>query len=223
MKCLGLTCKNDQERREHFIALPKEKLQDPEIRKRPGLHQGSDAAILQMSNPPYSTACPNPFLNDYVYCYSKPYTPDEIYQREPFAVDVSVGKTDQPYKTYPYHIKAPHLAAAMATATGKTRATPARCCPPASTPRPETGKTEQAYARQNSAVRCDAVQERAGRYGTEQIRSEQKSCALRERTSPCGRQQGDAARSGLLSPAQARRLHSSEWPKLWPAKKSWAH
>ena len=62
VECLGLTFENDQARREHFTALLKEKLQDPEFRKIPGFPQGSDEAILRMSDPPYYTACPNPFL-----------------------------------------------------------------------------------------------------------------------------------------------------------------
>lgn len=108
--CLGLTFEDEQARREHFMALLEEKLQDPEFRKTPGFPQGSNEAILRMSDPPYYTACPNPFLEDFVRCYGKPYDPDEIYEREPFAVDVSVGKTDQLYKAHGYHTKVPHLA-----------------------------------------------------------------------------------------------------------------
>ena len=108
--CLGLTFENDQARRDHFLALLKEKLQDPEFRQIPGFPQGSDEAILRMSDPPYYTACPNPFLQDFVSCYGKPYNQEEIYEREPFAVDVSVGKTDQLYKAHGYHTKVPHLA-----------------------------------------------------------------------------------------------------------------
>jgi hypothetical protein len=110
VECLGLTFANDQARREHFLALLKEKLQDPEFRKTPGFPQGSDEAILRMSDPPYYTACPNPFLEEFVKCYGKPCDPDEVYEREPFAVDVSVGKTDQLYKAHGYHTKVPHLA-----------------------------------------------------------------------------------------------------------------
>ena len=110
VECLGLTFENEQARREHFMALLMEKLQDPEFRKIPGFPQGSDEAILRMSDPPYYTACPNPFLDDFVRCYGKPYDPDEAYEREPFAVDVSVGKTDQLYKAHGYHTKVPHLA-----------------------------------------------------------------------------------------------------------------
>ncbi|MCP9852822.1 hypothetical protein KBZ14_08045 [Synechococcus sp. HJ21-Hayes] len=110
VECLGLTFENEQARREHFLALLKEKLQDHEFRKIPGFPQGSDEAILRMSDPPYYTACPNPFLEDFFRCYGKPYDPDEVYEREPFAVDVSVGKTDQLYKAHGYHTKVPHLA-----------------------------------------------------------------------------------------------------------------
>jgi hypothetical protein len=110
VECLGPTFENEQARREHFLALLKEKLQDPEFRKTPGFPQGSDEAILRMSDPPYYTACPNPFLEDFVRCSGKPYDPDEAYEREPFAVDVSVGKTDQLYRAHGYHTKVPHLA-----------------------------------------------------------------------------------------------------------------
>jgi 16S rRNA G966 N2-methylase RsmD len=110
VSCLGLTFEDEQARREHFMALLVAKLQDPEFRKTPGFPQGSNEAILRMSDPPYYTACPNPFLDDFVRCYGKPYKQEEIYEREPFAVDVSVGKTDQLYKAHGYHTKVPHLA-----------------------------------------------------------------------------------------------------------------
>ena len=110
VECLGLTFENEQARREHFLGLLKEKLQDPEFRTTPGFPQGSDEAILRMSDPPYYTACPNPFLKDFVRCYGKPYDSNEVYEREPFTVDVSVGKTDQLYRAHGYHTKVPHLA-----------------------------------------------------------------------------------------------------------------
>jgi hypothetical protein len=110
VECLGLTFENDQARREHFTALLREKLQEPEFRKIPGFPQGSDEAILQMSDPPHYTACPNPFLEDFVRCYGKPYDPDEVYEREPTALDVSIPKTDLMYKAHSYHTKVPYVA-----------------------------------------------------------------------------------------------------------------
>ena len=110
VKCLGQVFESDEARREHFLARLSEKLKDPEFRKAPGFPKGTDEAILRMSDPPYYTACPNPFLEEFVRIHGRPYDPTEKYQREPFAVDVSVGKTDALYRAHGYHTKVPHLA-----------------------------------------------------------------------------------------------------------------
>lgn len=110
VECLGQTFPSDQARREHFLRLLAEKLKDLEFRKQDGFPQGTDEAILAMSDPPYYTACPNPWLADFVKHYGKPYDPNEPYRREPLAIDVSVGKTDPIYKAHSYHTKVPHLA-----------------------------------------------------------------------------------------------------------------
>ncbi|BAS01155.1 hypothetical protein BV133_3561 [Blastochloris viridis] len=86
------------------------KLKDPEFRKQEGFPRGTDEAILAMSDPPYYTACPNPWLQDFVTNYGRPYDPTEKYAREPMAIDVSEGKTDPIYKAHSYHTKVPHLA-----------------------------------------------------------------------------------------------------------------
>ena len=110
VECLGDTFESDEVRREHYLALLAEKLKDPEFRAMSGFPKGADEAILQMSDPPYYTACPNPFLKDFVRVHGRPYDPDEKYHREPFAVDVSVGKAGALYKAHGYHTKVPHLA-----------------------------------------------------------------------------------------------------------------
>ncbi|WP_394474858.1 DNA methyltransferase [Ralstonia mannitolilytica] len=110
VECLGQTFSSDQARRDHFLKLLAEKLKDPEFRKQEGFPQGTDEAILAMSDPPYYTACPNPWLADFVKHYGKPYDPSVKYSREPLAIDVSVGKTDPIYKAHSYHTKVPHLA-----------------------------------------------------------------------------------------------------------------
>jgi len=110
VECLGISFESDEARRAYFQGLLREKLQDPEFRNQPGFPMGSDEAILRMSDPPYYTACPNPFLDDFVRANGKTYDPSKPYEREPFAVDVSVGKTDQLYKAHGYHTKVPHLA-----------------------------------------------------------------------------------------------------------------
>jgi hypothetical protein len=110
VECLGLSFPSEDARREHFLKLLAEKLTDPAFRKQEGFPQGSDDAILAMSDPPYYTACPNPWLADFVQQYGKPYDPSQEYAREPMAIDVSVGKTDPIYTAHSYHTKVPHLA-----------------------------------------------------------------------------------------------------------------
>lgn len=110
VECLGQTFSSEQARREHFTKLLAEKLKDPAFRKIEGFPQGTDEAILAMSDPPYYTACPNPFLEDFVRHYGKPYESSAGYSREPQTIDVSVGKTDPLYKAHSYHTKVPHLA-----------------------------------------------------------------------------------------------------------------
>lgn len=110
VECLGQTFPSEQARREHYLALLAEKLRDSAFRRIEGFPQGTDEAILAMSDPPYYTACPNPFLEDFVHQYGKPYDPSVKYSREPQTVDVTVGKTDALYKAHSYHTKVPHLA-----------------------------------------------------------------------------------------------------------------
>lgn len=110
VECLGMTFPSDDARREHFQKLLAEKLQDPAFRAQEGFPKGTDDAILAMSDPPYYTACPNPWLADFVEHYGRPYDPAEKYSREPMAIDVSEGKTDPIYKAHSYHTKVPHLA-----------------------------------------------------------------------------------------------------------------
>ena len=108
VECLGLTFESDDARRQHFLERLRAEL--PELRKRPDFPKGKDEDILRMSDPPYYTACPNPFLAEFVEHHGKPWDPDDGYHREPFAVDVSVGKTDPLYRAHGYHTKVPHLA-----------------------------------------------------------------------------------------------------------------
>ena len=110
VECLGMTFASDDARRAYFLEKLSEKLKDSEFRKTEGFPMGSDEDILTLSDPPYYTACPNPFIEDFIRCYSKPYDPSLPYNREPFAIDVSVGKTAPIYKAHAYHTKVPHLA-----------------------------------------------------------------------------------------------------------------
>ena len=75
-----------------------------------GFPHGEIDDILRLSDPPWHTACPNPFLGAFVQTYGKPYDSDQPYRRKPFAVDVSEGKTHPVYRAHGYHTKVPHLA-----------------------------------------------------------------------------------------------------------------
>ncbi len=115
-------------------------LQDPAFRQTPGFPLGEDEAILALSDPPYYTACPNPFLAEIIeqwqkerrdlrlemglpddsgeYSVSSAQSTDHqltdhqspLYHREPFAADVSEGKNNPIYNAHSYHTKVPHSA-----------------------------------------------------------------------------------------------------------------
>ncbi|WML31712.1 DNA methyltransferase [Neobacillus sp. OS1-32] len=102
--CLGMTFKNDEERREYFREELRKKL--PELKKIEGFPLGNDEDIIALSDPPYYTACPNPWLNEFI---SESKISDG-YFREPFAVDVTEGKNDAVYNAHSYHTKVPYKA-----------------------------------------------------------------------------------------------------------------
>ena len=111
--CLGRTFESDEKRREYFLEELREKLKEPEFRKIEGFPIGEDEDILALSDPPYYTACPNPWIADFIEEWEaqKPKKPaDYQYHREPFAADVSEGKNDPIYNAHSYHTKVPHKA-----------------------------------------------------------------------------------------------------------------
>lgn len=113
VQCLGMIFDNDEDRRAHFTEELRKKLQDPEFRKIEGFPIGSDEDILNLSDPPYYTACPNPWIADFIAEWEaqKPEKPECYhYHREPFAADVSEGKNDPIYNAHSYHTKVPHKA-----------------------------------------------------------------------------------------------------------------
>lgn len=111
--CLGMTFPSNEERRKYFTEKLREFLADPEFRKIEGFPIGSDEDILNLSDPPYYTACPNPWIADFIAEWEaqKPEQPEDYhYHREPFAADVSEGKNDPIYNAHSYHTKVPHKA-----------------------------------------------------------------------------------------------------------------
>ncbi|MFH1980907.1 MAG: DNA methyltransferase [Pseudomonadota bacterium] len=111
VECLEMTFESDEKRRGYFLDKLREKLKDPVFRKIEGFPIGEDEDILSLSDPPYYTACPNPFIEDFIKHYGQPYdSVTDDYCREPFAADVSEGKNDPIYNTHSYHTKVPHRA-----------------------------------------------------------------------------------------------------------------
>jgi hypothetical protein len=110
IECLGQTFACEEARREHFLKLLAEKLKDPEFRKIEGFPIGKDDDILALSDPPYYTACPNPWIGDFIKAYGTAYDPKKPYHREPFVADVSEGKNHPIYTAHAYHTKVPHRA-----------------------------------------------------------------------------------------------------------------
>jgi hypothetical protein len=81
------------------------------VRHIEGFPIAQDEDIIALSEPPYYTACPNPFLQEFIEKHGKPYDPaTDDYHREPFAADVSEGKNDPIYNAHSYHTKVPHKA-----------------------------------------------------------------------------------------------------------------
>jgi len=110
----GLTFKNDEERRQYFREELRRRL--PELRKIEGFPIGEDDDIINLSDPPYYTACPNPWLNEFIAQWEEEKKellregkrkPDfEV--KEPYAYDISQGKNSAIYNAHTYHTKVPH-------------------------------------------------------------------------------------------------------------------
>lgn len=81
------------------------------VRNIEGFPIGSDEDIIALSDAPYYTACPNPFIEEFIKENGTPYEEsDDDYHVEPFAADISEGKTDPIYMAHSYHTKVPHKA-----------------------------------------------------------------------------------------------------------------
>lgn len=111
--CLGITFDNDAKRREYFREELRKKL--PELRSIEGFPIGSDDDIINLSDPPYYTACPNPWLNDFIAQWEEEKKElvkqgkreEEKAVTEPYTSDVSEGKSEPIYNAHSYHTKVP--------------------------------------------------------------------------------------------------------------------
>lgn len=81
------------------------------VRNMEGFPIGKDEDIIALSDAPYYTACPNPFIKEFVKENGTPYEEaSDDYHKEPFAADVSEGKSDAVYMAHNYHTKVPYKA-----------------------------------------------------------------------------------------------------------------
>ena len=89
---------------------PLEELLDS-VRDIEGFPIAKDEDIIELSKPRYYTACPNPYIKQFIEKYGKHYNPNnDDYHREPFIGDVSEGKYDSFYQIHPFPTKVPHKA-----------------------------------------------------------------------------------------------------------------
>lgn len=116
VKVLGMEFTNDDERRAYFREELRKKL--PELKPIEGFPIGEDDDIINLSDPPYYTACPNPWLNDFIAEWEQEKVQLEaegkrsadFEVKEPYAFDVSEGKNNPIYMAHAYHTKVPHPA-----------------------------------------------------------------------------------------------------------------
>lgn len=114
--CLGMTFESEEARREYFRNELRQKM--PELRKIEGFPIGTDDDIINLSDPPYYTACPNPWLNDFIAQWEEEKKQlvaegkrdENKVVTEPYASDVSEGKNNPVYTAHTYHTKVPHPA-----------------------------------------------------------------------------------------------------------------
>jgi DNA modification methylase len=81
------------------------------VRDIEGFPIGSDEDIIALSDAPYYTAYPNPFIKEFIEENGTPYDEEtDDYHCEPYVADVSEGKTDPIYMAHAYHTKVPYKA-----------------------------------------------------------------------------------------------------------------
>lgn len=113
---LGMSFANDEERRVYFREKLRKKLS--ELKHIEGFPIGEDDDIINLSDPPYYTACPNPWINDFIAQWEEEKVELEKQGKcsadfvvdEPYASDVSEGKNNPIYMAHAYHTKVPHSA-----------------------------------------------------------------------------------------------------------------
>ena len=80
----------------------------PELKKIEGFPIGKDDDILALSQPPYYTACPNPYIKEFIEKNGKHYDANnDSYHRKPYTDDIDTNKNDKLTNAHSYHTKSP--------------------------------------------------------------------------------------------------------------------
>lgn len=112
--CLGKSFANDEERRAYFREELRKKI--PELRHIEGFPLGNEDDIIALSDPPYYTACPNPWLNEIIaeweaekeVLVAKGVRKKSKKISFPYAYGIEQGKNSAIYNAHSYHTKVPH-------------------------------------------------------------------------------------------------------------------
>lgn len=113
VQCLGKTFCSEEERRDYYLERLAKFLQDASFKKTPGFPQATDEDILRLSDPPYYTACPNPFLQDFIEYHATQQNRDKEYARQPLTEDIKHSRDTVIYSAHTYHTKVPPEAIAQ--------------------------------------------------------------------------------------------------------------
>lgn len=86
---------------------PLEELLDS-VRDIDGFPIGEDEDILALSDPPFYTACPNPYIEEFIEEYGNPYDPEnDDYDVDPYLEDVLEARSGGIYDAHTYYTKVP--------------------------------------------------------------------------------------------------------------------
>jgi DNA modification methylase len=80
----------------------------PELKKIEGFPIGEDEDIINLSNPPFYTACPNPYIEEFLEKNgSKHDETNDDYHKKPYTDDINTNKNDRLTNAHSYHTKSP--------------------------------------------------------------------------------------------------------------------
>src|SRR5450759_944249 len=80
-----------------------ELIKDPQFRAIEGFPIGSDEDILALSDPPYYTACPNPFTESLISHFGFHGSATSEYHRQPLAREIPENRHDPVGLAHSYH------------------------------------------------------------------------------------------------------------------------